>query len=74
MGDGNDNLGAPVVAANRLVLTSETCMAEMMMIDLKSLLVERPDCDAGTVQQLRNGLAQGGTQYRTLREVTEVIK
>lgn len=49
-------------------------MPEIMMIDLKSLLVERPDCDAGTVQQLRNGLAQGGTQYRTLREVTEVIK
>jgi DNA-directed RNA polymerase subunit alpha len=49
-------------------------MPEMMTIDLKSLLVERPDCDAGTVQQLRNGLAQGGTQYRTLREVTEIIK
>ena len=29
------------------------------------------DCDAGTVQQLRNGLAQGKTQYRTLREVTD---
>jgi len=49
-------------------------MAEIMLIDLKSLLVERPDCDAGTVQQLRNALAQGGTQYRTLREVTEIIK
>src|SRR6516162_1081200 len=44
------------------------------MIDLKALLVEREDCDAGTVQQLRNALAQGGTQYRTLRDVTEVIK
>src|SRR5262249_13263752 len=43
-------------------------------IDLKALLVERPDCDAGTVQQLRNALAQGGTQYRTLRDVTEVLK
>ncbi len=49
-------------------------MPEMMQIDLKSLLVEREDCDAGTVQQLRNGLAQGGTQYRTLRDVTDVIK
>jgi DNA-directed RNA polymerase subunit alpha len=49
-------------------------MAEMMLIDLKSLLVEREDCDAGTVQQLRNALAQGGTQYRTLRDVTEVLK
>jgi DNA-directed RNA polymerase subunit alpha len=44
------------------------------LIDLKTLLVEKPDCDAGTVQQLRNGLAQGGTQYRTLRDVTEVLK
>ncbi len=44
------------------------------LIDLKSLLAERPDCDAGTVQQLRNALAQGGTQYRTLRDVTEILK
>jgi DNA-directed RNA polymerase subunit alpha len=43
-------------------------------IDLKALLVERQDCDAGTIQQLRNGLAQGGTQYRTLRDVTDVLK
>src|SRR5262249_23324637 len=43
-------------------------------IDLKALLVEKPDCDAGTVQQLRNALAQGGTQYRTLRDVTEALK
>ncbi len=49
-------------------------MAEMMLIDLKSLLLEREDCDAGTVQQLRNGLAQGGPQYRTLRDVTESLK
>jgi DNA-directed RNA polymerase subunit alpha len=38
------------------------------------LLVEREDCDAGTVQQLRNALAQGGTQYRTLRDVTQALK
>src|SRR5262249_16269044 len=44
------------------------------MIDLKALLVEREDCDAGTVQQLRNGLAQGGTQYRTLRDVADILK
>ncbi|HZY86849.1 MAG TPA: DNA-directed RNA polymerase subunit alpha C-terminal domain-containing protein [Gemmataceae bacterium] len=49
-------------------------MVEPMMIDLKALLVEREDCDAGTVQQIRNALAQGGTQYRTLRDVTEVLK
>jgi DNA-directed RNA polymerase subunit alpha len=49
-------------------------MVEPMMIDLKALLVEREDCDAGTVQQLRNGLAQGGSQYRTLRDVTDVLR
>src|SRR6516164_7476177 len=49
-------------------------MAEMMLIDLKALLVEREDCDAGTVQQLRNALAQGGPQYRSLRDVTEILK
>jgi DNA-directed RNA polymerase subunit alpha len=49
-------------------------MAEQMLIDLKALLVEREDCDAGTVSKLREALAQGGTQYRTLRDVTDVIK
>ncbi|HLN32013.1 MAG TPA: DNA-directed RNA polymerase subunit alpha C-terminal domain-containing protein [Gemmataceae bacterium] len=44
------------------------------LIDLKALLVEREDCDAGTVQQLRNALAQGGTQYRSLRDVADVLK
>jgi len=49
-------------------------MVDTILIDLKALLVEREDCDAGTVQQLRNGLAQGKTQYRTLRDVAEVMK
>jgi DNA-directed RNA polymerase subunit alpha len=49
-------------------------MVEQILIDLKALLVEREDCDAGTVSKLREGLAQGGTQYRTLRDVTEVLK
>src|ERR1019366_153431 len=54
-------------------VSGEWCMVEPMMIDLKALLIEREDCDAGTVQQLRNALAQGGAQYRTLRDVTEII-
>ena len=49
-------------------------MVEQMLIDLKALLLEREDCDAGTVQKLREALAQGGTQYRTLRDVTDQIK
>jgi DNA-directed RNA polymerase subunit alpha len=44
------------------------------LIDLKALLVEREDCDAGTVQKLREALAQGGSQYRTLRDVTQQLK
>src|SRR5438105_954313 len=44
------------------------------MIDTKALLVEREDCDAGTVQQLRTALAQGGSQYRNLRDVTDVLR
>src|SRR5262245_30979209 len=43
-------------------------------IDLKALLIEHEDCDAGTVQKLRNGLAQGGGQFRSLRDVTEQLK
>jgi len=42
-----------------------------MLTDLKALLLEREDFDAGTVQQLRNALAQGGKQYRTLRDVAD---
>jgi DNA-directed RNA polymerase subunit alpha len=49
-------------------------MVEAMLIDLKALLVEREDFDAGTVQKIREALAQGKTQYRTLREVTETLK
>src|SRR5260370_11899837 len=49
-------------------------LSEIFMIDLKAMLVEREDCDAGTVQQLRNALAQGGNQYRTLRDITEVLE
>jgi DNA-directed RNA polymerase subunit alpha len=49
-------------------------MVEPMMIDLKALLVEKEDCDAGTVQKVREALAQGGTQYRSLRDVTEVLR
>jgi DNA-directed RNA polymerase subunit alpha len=49
-------------------------MVEAMLIDLKALMLEREDCDAGAVRQLRNALAQGGTQYRTLRDAAEAIK
>ncbi len=44
------------------------------MIDLRALLVEREDCDAGTVQQLRNALTQGSKQYRALRDATDLLK
>ena len=41
-------------------------MVEPLLIDLKALLVEKEDCDAGTMRKLREGLAQGGKQYDTL--------
>jgi DNA-directed RNA polymerase subunit alpha len=44
------------------------------VIDLKALLVEREDCDAGTVQKLREGLSQGGNQFRALRDVTDALR
>jgi DNA-directed RNA polymerase subunit alpha len=44
------------------------------LIDLKALLVEHEDCDAGTVQKLRNGLAQGGPQLRSLREAADALQ
>ena len=44
------------------------------LVDLKALLVEHEDCDAGTVQKLRNGLSQGGTQLRSLREAAETLQ
>src|SRR5947208_1126298 len=44
------------------------------LIDLKALLVEREDCDAGTVQKVREGLAQGGPQFKVLREANEALK
>ncbi|VTS00398.1 DNA-directed RNA polymerase subunit alpha C-terminal domain-containing protein [Tuwongella immobilis] len=43
-------------------------------IDLRALLVEREDCDSGTVSKLREGLAQGGNQPRALREVHELLE
>jgi DNA-directed RNA polymerase subunit alpha len=49
-------------------------MVDTILIDLKALMVEREDCDAGTVEKLRAGLAQGKTQYRSLRESAEALK
>src|SRR5262245_30990456 len=45
-----------------------------MSIDLRALLVEREDCDAGTVQKVREALAQGGGQYRSLRESAALLQ
>lgn len=42
--------------------------------DIKALFLEREDCDAGTVQQLRNGLSQGAAQYKALRDAVDAMK
>ncbi|MGE3806834.1 MAG: DNA-directed RNA polymerase subunit alpha C-terminal domain-containing protein [Gemmataceae bacterium] len=49
-------------------------MVDTLLIDVKTLLVEREECDAGTVTKLREALAQGGKQYRSLRDVTDQLK
>jgi len=49
-------------------------MVEPMLTDLRALLVEKEDCDAGTVQRLRDALSQSAQQYKSLREVTELLK
>ena len=45
-----------------------------MLIDLKALLVEREDCDAGTMTKIREALSQGAAQYRALRDATDALK
>ncbi len=47
---------------------------EAIKTDIKALFLEREDCDAGTVQRLREGLTQGPAQYKALREVIEAMK
>jgi DNA-directed RNA polymerase subunit alpha len=47
---------------------------EAIKTDLKALFLEREDCDAGTVQRLRDGLTQGPSQYRSLKEAVEQMK
>lgn len=49
-------------------------MVETMQIDLKVLLVEREDCDAGTVRKVREALTQGGNQYGSLRDVFQILE
>jgi DNA-directed RNA polymerase subunit alpha len=43
------------------------------LIDLRALLVEREDFEGGMVSKLREGLAQGGTQVRNLRENLDIL-
>ena len=47
---------------------------EAIKTDLKALFLEREDCDAGTVQRLQDGLGQGPSQYRSLKEAVEQMK
>ena len=49
-------------------------MLDAIKTDVKALFLEREDCDAGTVQQLRNGLSQAPTQYKSLRDAIEAMK
>ena len=43
------------------------------MIDLRALLVEREEFEGSMVSKLREGLAQGGQQIKTLRDINETL-
>ncbi len=43
------------------------------LIDLKALLVEREDFEGGMVGKLREGLAQGGPQVRSLKDILDTL-
>ncbi len=43
------------------------------MIDLRALLVEREEFEGSMVSKLREGLAQGGQQVRTLRDINDTL-
>jgi DNA-directed RNA polymerase subunit alpha len=45
-----------------------------MTTDIKAMFLEKEDCDAGTVQRLRDGLSQGPQQYKSLREAVDAMK
>jgi DNA-directed RNA polymerase subunit alpha len=49
-------------------------MMEGIKTDIKALFLEKEDCDAGTVQRLRDGLSQGPTQYKALRDAIDAMK
>jgi DNA-directed RNA polymerase subunit alpha len=42
-------------------------------IDLRALLVEREEFEGSMVSKLREGLAQGGQQVKTLRDINETL-
>ena len=44
------------------------------MVDLKVLMVEKEDCDAGTVQQLRSALVADRNQVKILRDAADTLK
>ncbi|GBD37038.1 DNA-directed RNA polymerase subunit alpha [bacterium HR36] len=49
-------------------------MVDVLRRDVKSLFLEREECDAGTVQQLRQALTVSPEQYRLLRETVQAME
>lgn len=49
-------------------------MADVPLINVTALLLEREDMDAGVVQQLKTALAESPKQYTTLREATAKLE
>lgn len=49
-------------------------MAELPLINVSALLLEREDMDAGVAQQLRTALTESPKQYTSLREAAERLE
>lgn len=49
-------------------------MVDVLRRDVKSLFLEREECDAGTVQQLRQALSASPDQYRLLRDTIQAMQ
>src|SRR5262245_23170273 len=62
----------PATRARAVVGSRESDVTESL-IDLRALLVEREDFEGGMVGKLREGLAQGGPQIRSLKDILDTL-
>src|SRR5687767_15423553 len=49
-------------------------MADVPLINLQALLIERDEMNAGVVSQIRSALAESPSQFRALREAADKLE